>query len=198
MPETKFSFGFTAGALLYRDSVLLSKLYLETKNWDKVREMVLSDNLLQIKTVSAQKRIYSETFTRLKTLSEPAIELIANGNRDEQCQLLWYALCKKYDFIRDFALEVFSDKINRRDYIISIADFNIFFSRKAELVEKLNNISVISRKKLQTNLFKMMQSAGIVDSDQHLKLLMISPQVKQIITADGTIPLTIYPLIMGF
>ncbi|MBM4398845.1 MAG: DUF1819 family protein, partial [Candidatus Cloacimonetes bacterium] len=56
MIEQRYNLGFTGGALLYRDSVLLAKLYLDLKDWDKVRKTILEQNLLQIRTLAAQRR----------------------------------------------------------------------------------------------------------------------------------------------
>ena len=84
-----YTFGITAAAFLYRDSVLLAQLYLEHRNWDLVKDTIFNDNLLQIRTLAAQKRIYSEAYTRVKQLSDEAMEILATGIREEQCQIIW-------------------------------------------------------------------------------------------------------------
>jgi len=189
----KYNLGFTSAAFLFRDSVLLAKLYLSLGNWNLVREKVLSENLLQIRTIAAQKRIYSETYTRLKALSEDALEVIANGERDDQVHMIWYAICKKYALIRDFSVEVLSPKIriNARD--LSEADFNIFFNNLATSHDELNHISISSRAKLTKNLFRMLASASIIDSAGELCPISISQSVRQIVLEDNDIPLEIYP-----
>jgi hypothetical protein len=194
-----FSFGFTAAALLYRDSVLLAQLFLEYRNWDQVKQAVLKDNLLQIRTIAAQQRIYSEAYTRVKQLSEATMEILANGNREEQCQIIWYAICSKYDFIREFALEVLAEKVKRHELEITKADFNLFFNTKSELHEKLSNISEGSRKKLQTNLFRMLLSSGITDADMKLRLLIVSSRVRDLIIREGILSPAIFPsVVMGY
>lgn len=194
-----YSYGYTAAALLYRDSVLLAELYLDLRNWDKVREAVLGDNLLQIRTLAAQKRIYSEAYTRVYPLSESALDILARGNREEQCQIIWYAICRKYNFIHDFALEVLAEKVKRLDYQISPADFNLFFNNKAELYEKLANTSEGSRKKLQTNLFRMLVSSGIVDIEMKIQLMILSPRVRELIIREDILSPAIFPsVVMGY
>lgn len=191
--QFKYNLGFTSAAFLYRDSILLAKLFVKTGNWSIVRDMVLSENLLQIRTITAQKRIYSEAYTRLKSLSSMALEVIANGERDDQLQIIWYAICKKYALIRDFSVQVLSPKvrINARD--LSEADFNIFFNNLATNHDELNRISISSRAKLTKNLFRMLHSAGIIDSEGELCPISISQTVRQIILDDKEIPLEIYP-----
>lgn len=191
--QQKYNLGFTSAAFLFRDSVLLAKLYLSLGDWNMVREKVLSENLLQIRTIAAQKRIYSETYTRLKVLSEDALGVIANGGRDDQVQVIWYAICKKYALIRDFSIQVLSPKvsINARD--LSEADFNIFFNNLATNHDELHRISISSRAKLTKNLFRMLASAGIIDSEGELCPISISQSVRQIVLKDNEIPLDIYP-----
>ncbi len=193
MTEPKYNLGFTAGALLYRDSVLLAKLYIETKDWDAVRKQVLEHNLLQIRTLAAQRRIYSETYTRIKLISDEALSMIANGNRDEQVQVIWYAICKKYHFIRDFAIDVIGYKMSNYDNELSDADFNIFYNNKAIQHDELNTISSQSKNKLTKNLFKMLRDAGILTIENTIKPIMVAQHVQQILNADSAVPLTIYP-----
>lgn len=199
-PKMKgYTFGITAAALLYRDSVLLAQLYLEHRDWSVVKNAVFKDNLLQIRTLSAQKRIYSEAYIRVKQLSLEAMEILASGIRDEQCEIIWYAICMKYDFVREFALEVLAEKVKRHEFEITIADFNLYFNTKAELHEKLAGIAEGSRKKLQYNLFRMLVSSGITDSEMKLRLLIVSSRVRELIIKEGLLSPAIFPtVVMGY
>ena len=191
--QFQYNLGFTSAALLFRDSVLLAKLFLSTGDWTKVREMVLADNLLQIRTIAAQKRIYSEAYTRLKSLSNEALEVIANGDRDDQVQVIWYAICKKYALIRDFSIQVLAQKLRINDRDISEADFNVFFNNLLASHDELSRIAISSKAKLTKNLFRMLQSAGIIQPDGKMSAMSVSQTVSQIVSADNEIPLDIYP-----
>lgn len=191
--QFKYNLGFTSAALLYRDSVLLAKLFLNTGDWNVVRDKVLADNLLQIRTISAQKRIYSEAYTRLKSLSNEALEVVANGDRDDQVQVIWYAICKKYALIRDFSIQVLAQKLRINDRNLSEADFNVFFNNLAASHEELSRIAISSKAKLTKNLFRMLQSAGIIQPDGKLCAMSVSKAVRLIVMADNEIPLDIYP-----
>lgn len=194
-----YSFGFTAAALLYRDSVLLAQLFLEYRDWDQVKQAVLKDNLLQIRTIGAQKRIYSEAYTRVKQLSYAAMDILATGSREEQCQIIWYAICSKYDFIREFAQEVLVEKVKRHEFEISKADFNLFLNTKADIHEKLASVAEGSRKKMQNNLFRMLVSSGITDAEMKLRLLIVSSRVRDLIINEGILSPAIFPsVVMGY
>lgn len=193
MIEQRYNLGFTGGALLYRDSVLLAKLYLDLKDWDKVRKTILEQNLLQIRTLAAQRRIYSETYTRIKELDNEALSIIANGSREEQTQLIWYAICLKYTIIRDFAVEVISNKVKKFDYDISDADFHVFYNNKAIQHDELNKISLQSKRRLIINLFKMLKDTGIVIDGKRIKPVIVASSTKKIIVSEGKVPLEIFP-----
>ncbi len=189
----KYNLGFTSAAFLFRDSILLSQLFLKERDWKVVREKVLKDNLLQIRTIAAQKRIFSETYTRLLPLSNDALELIAEGMREDQVHVIWYAICKKYAIIKEFSEEVLSHKLRMNDRNFSESDFNIFYNNLANDHDELVQIAVSSKRKLATNLIRMLRSAGIVGEDDMLRPQSVSALVREIIETDRDVSLDIYP-----
>ena len=44
------------------------------------------------------------------------------GTIQEQKQILWFAICKRYAFIREFAIEVLHEKYLRLDYELTEFD----------------------------------------------------------------------------
>lgn len=50
MPSSKYLMSFTTGGLFYQESVSLTNLYLDKRNWQEVKETAISDNLLQART----------------------------------------------------------------------------------------------------------------------------------------------------
>ena len=189
----KYNLGFTSAAFLFRDSILLSQLFLKERDWKVVREKVLKDNLLQIRTIAAQKRIFSETYTRLLPLSNDALELIAEGMREDQVHVIWYAICKKYAIIKEFTEEILSHKLRINDRNFSESDFNIFYNNLANDHDELMQIAVSSKNKLTSNLMIMLKRAGIVGEDDMLRPQSVSAVVREIIEADKDVSLDIYP-----
>ena len=50
----KYKMSFTAGTLLFRESVIISDLYLETKDWSATKEKVITTNPDGIETTEIQ------------------------------------------------------------------------------------------------------------------------------------------------
>ena len=68
---------------------------------------------------------------RSRTLTPAQLDLLLQGDLQEQRALLWLAICKRYAFIREFAVEVLRVKFERMDYCLTEADYDLFYRRKA-------------------------------------------------------------------
>ncbi len=97
--DIKYSMSFTTGTLLYRESITVADLYLEMRDWDAVRAVVIAENRLQMRTLNSSKRIYREIVSRLKHLTSIEFELLQDTFLQEQNRLLWLAVCKLYRFV---------------------------------------------------------------------------------------------------
>ena len=106
----KYKMSFTVGGLFYQESIIAIDLYVKNKEWSKVRDKIIEENLFQTRTVSSLERICRETISRLKLLSFEQIEIMNEGSRQDQIQMLWIAVCMRYAFIREFAIEVIREK----------------------------------------------------------------------------------------
>lgn len=75
---------FTTGGLFSRESAILAVLFSETGNWDTVRNKVLTENLLQTRTLTSAQRVCREVISRLKTLNPSELDLLVRGTAQEQ------------------------------------------------------------------------------------------------------------------
>jgi len=185
---------FTSGALLYQESLIVAQLYEEIKDWDAVRERVLADNLLRMRTPNSSKRIFREVASRLKCLTPAQLTLFRTGNQQEQRHLLWLAICKRYRFIYDFAVEVLREKFIRLDFALSYDAFDIFFNDKAEWRPEVAGVAESTRKKLRQVLFKMLREANFLTQDNQMLPAVLSPQTLDVIVADDPAYLMAFPV----
>ena len=110
MRNDKYCMSFTTGGLFHHESVNLTVLYLDSKDWNAVRAEVIAENLLQTRTLSTLKRVCREVISRLKTLDAGELDLLVASNPREQGYLLWLAVCRRYGFIAEFAVEVMRER----------------------------------------------------------------------------------------
>ncbi|WP_039960780.1 BrxA family protein, partial [endosymbiont of Riftia pachyptila] len=76
MKNNRYSMSFTTGSLFHRESVKLAALYFKLKDWNAVRDKVISENLLQARTLNTSKRVCREIISRLKKLNSSELELL--------------------------------------------------------------------------------------------------------------------------
>jgi hypothetical protein len=194
MTENRYNMSFTAGALLYRESLKVARLYEELGDWEAVRTRVMDDNLLQMRTPSAAKRVFREVASRLKHLTPAQLALLLTGTRQEQNHVLWLAICKRYCFIYDFAVDVMREKFIRLDFDLSYEAYDVFFNNKAEWHPEVEGLAESTRKKLREVLFKMMREANLLTPDNQILPAMPTPREIDVITADSPSYLLAFPI----
>ncbi len=184
MNNDRYSMSFTTGSLFHHESVKLTQLYLELKDWNAVRDKVLSENLLQARTRNTSKRVCSEIISRLKNLSFNVLGLLVEANPQEQGYLLWLAFCRRYRFVADFAIEVLRERYITLKTDLSYEDFDSFFNKKSEWHPELDEIRPDTRIKLRQILFKILREAELLSTNNMINAAMLSPRILRSIT-DG-------------
>lgn len=181
MINDRYSMSFTTGGLFHRESVKLAALYLELGDWDSVRDMVIAENLLQARTLSTLKRACREVVSRLRALSQGELEFLVEGSHQEQAYLLWIAVCRRYKFIADFAVEVLRERYITLKSDLAHEDFDSFFNRKSEWHLELDEITQATRAKLRQVLFKMLREADLLTASNMIHAGMLSPGLLDLI-----------------
>ena len=190
----KYSMSFTTGALLHQESVNLAGWYLEKCDWNGVRDEVISRNLLQARTANSAKRIYREICSRLKCLNRDELELLVEGDHQEQAYLLWLAICRRYRFLYDFSAEVIRERFLTLRYDLGYEDFDAFFNSKMEWHEEMERITTITRNKLRQVTFKMLRECELLNSDSSIVPALLSSRLINVICSHSGRDLYLFPI----
>lgn len=172
---------FTTGGLFHRESVNLAALYLDLGDWNSVRDKVIAENLLQTRTLNTLKRVCREVVSRLRTLSQSELEFLIEGSHQEQAYLLWLAVCRRYRFIADFAIEVLRERYITLKADLTHEDFDSFFNRKSEWHLELDQITPATRRKLRQVLFKILRDADLLAANNMINAAILSPKLLDVI-----------------
>ena len=194
MANTTYSMSFTTATLLYHESLTVAGLYAELGDWDAVREKVIAQNLLQMRTLNSSRRIYQEVTSRLKLLTPGQMALLRQGSRQEQNYLLWLAICKRYRFIYDFAAEVVREKYLRLDLDLAAGDYDAFFNAKAEWHPEVERVATSTRVKQRQFLFKIMREAELLAGDHQIVPAVLTPSLIEAIETDDPAHFAIFPV----
>lgn len=160
-PE-RFKLSFTAGGLFIQQATLAATLHQDTHDWQKVRESIDSDNLLQARTQSSAQRLSWELVERLKELTDHELKLLIDSTLDERAQLMWVAFCRRYQFVADFAEEVLRERYLIMAPDIKTEHFDSFMTGKTLWHPELAEIKESTFKKLRSTLFLAMREADLI------------------------------------
>ncbi len=156
---------FTTGALFYHESAKIVELFSFLKHWEKIREVVVAENTIQARTTNTLKRITNEIISRLRTLSEQELTFFAEATYIERRYILWLAICRRYAFIGDFAVDVIHDNFISLKNTVSYDDYAIFFNKKAEWHNEVDRVAASTRRKLRQTLFQILREANLLDKN---------------------------------
>lgn len=192
--RVKYSMSFTSGALLFQESILIADSYEELNDWKVVRDRVVEENLLQMRTLNASQRICREVISRLRLLTPLQRGLLREGSRHDQLAVLWLASCKRYRFIYDFAAEVIREKYLRLDLALTHADYDVYFDNKAEWHPEVERVTNETRQKGRQVVFKMLHEAGLLATDDHIVPALLSPAIIDAIASDNPADFAVFPV----
>lgn len=172
MQREKYDFAFTSSSLRLNEMVLVAGHILNDSEVDFVNELGAGKS-------ATGKRIFREVSKRLSCLNRQQLELLVNGSLDVQKQLTYFAACKTYLFIRDFAVEVLREKYLVFDYTITDGDYLSFLRRKQDLHPEIENLTETTLKKIKQVTFKILEQARIINNvkEKEIQPQLLEPEV---------------------
>lgn len=194
MNREKYSMSFTTGTLFHQESVNVAELYLKHNDWNAVKSAVLSKNILQARTYNTARRVCNEICSRIKKLTESELILLVHGTTQEQNYLLWVAVCKRYKFIADFAMEIIRERYISLNSSLQHADFDAFFNSKSEWHTEIENITTSTRTKLRQVVFKMLREAGLLTKDNTIIAAIFTSQFLDAISSSDKTSIRLFPV----
>ncbi len=194
MNQQTYSMSFTTGGLFLHESIKFAQLFQDLNDWDEVKRQALADNMLQSRTVKSNQRRSYEIVKRLRHLSAEEIELLIEGDTQEQKQVLWLAICREYKFIASFASEVMRERLISLKDDLKPEEFDFYLNRKAEWHEELEGLSQTTRKKLRQVLFKILREAELLNKNFTINPIMLSPRLLDAIPCDRQHDLAVFPV----
>ena len=194
MVKSGYNMSFTSGGLFFNESLKVAEVFLEKKDWKTVRDAVLENNIIQTRTESSLKRITREVITRLKLLTDNQLKLLISGYKHEQNFLLWLGICKKHEFIKDFAVEIMREKYLKFDYELIPQDYDIFYNRKSDWHPELEKFTETTKDKLRQVLFRIIREVEIVTGENTIVPVLFTEGLANVIIEDNVSWFNIYPI----
>lgn len=187
-----YNFSFTAASLRPELARIVAECYrAEGGDWADAKERVLTTNALQAGSAVSAVRLEREFRSRLATLSEEQLTILADAPAEDRAAIAWLAAMKRSRFLFDFAAEMLREKLAQRDPVLRPSDYEHFVGMKLPLHPELGRLTPSSREKVRRTLLHMLEEAGILlDRSPKGRSLgtvrrpVLSPAVVQSIVAD--------------
>ncbi len=196
MSGAPYSMGFSTGGLFHTPSVKLAEVYLQLQDWSDVRDQALKTNVLQTRAASSSVRSVREILQRLQLLSHEELLFLVNAASNDQNYLLWLAVCRRYQFIADFSVEVLRERFLSLHTALPYEEFDAFFHQKSTSHAELDDIRSSTRKKLRQVLFRMMREAELLTKENHIIEVHLSPGLYTLISQKEPRELEYFPMVI--
>jgi len=197
MSQYKYSLAFNTRAALIPDTITIAKIYSDIGIWSDVKYIVSEQNILQARTVSTAHRIYSEISHRLKLLTDKEMAFLLTDIEQEQRQIVWLAICKRYLLIKEFSIEVLSHRYDNAQFNVSQDDYIYFYNSKAQWYDYLDKASAPSQRKARQMLFIMIRECGLINDSGEIMLQLLSDELLQVLKNSSPEYIRIFPGALG-
>jgi len=179
--EKKYNFSFTAASLRTRELVIVAKH--QFKNPVEDIEAVLGNGKR-----TTGKRYLNEMSKWLEVLTDTQKGCLLNESFKVQNEIAFLAVCKYFEFIRDFIVEVIREKYLVYDYELTEGDYISFFRHKAEYHPEMDALTEITQKKVKQVTFKILEQAGLINSvkAKMINAQILEPETRKAILEDNT------------
>ncbi|HEY5590334.1 MAG TPA: DUF1819 family protein [Paludibacter sp.] len=191
--KSTYSFSFTAASLRLNDTVKVAKAAFANgiSDFKEVRESgVVFDSV----TTQTSMREFREIRNRLEYLTPTQMEILIDGDLISQKQIAFLAVCKYYNFIRDFTIDVLLDKLLVYSYKINESDFNSFINNKIQTHPELEKFAESTLKKAKQVMFLIYEQTGIINNatDKIIQPQLLQPSVVNAISEEDPLWLKIF------
>ena len=188
-----YRLSFTTGGLFVPEAPVVVACYLTHRDWQKTRDQVRQDKLLQVRTDAAATRISKELVARLELLTEPELQALQELNLRDRAYLLWAAACRHYQLIHDFAIDVLREHHLLRRRQVTLSDYDSFYNSKALWHPELDALAPSTQSKLRQNLFRMLREADLLSTQHLIQPALPSPYLTQLLAQQGPEQLLVFP-----
>jgi len=165
----KYNFSITKGSLLYDEmnkiieNLDLDEIFNESLNTDYI--------FLPQNSESSRKTIGSQLIQRiLATKWKELWEVYPLCSEKDQKLICFYAVCCKYELMRDFMLELYHDKwLNMKDQLTK-EDVYHFLELKSDHRPELNELKEYTKSKIVQVVYRTLNEAGLLQKDNMVDL----------------------------
>lgn len=160
---TKYSTALTGEPFLFNETRILAGFLVSGEEMITLRKRNLTENLIMHKRMGSLRRVTSPIFRRLSVISPAAMQILADGDLDSAKIILLVSIAKTDRLVRDFLINIYSDKLDMKLSKIDKSDIERYFESVYEEEPYLRDRTEQTKAKLKQQLMKIMVESGLAD-----------------------------------
>jgi hypothetical protein len=189
---SRYCLSFTAAGLRPELAAVIAAIHLEEDgDWARTKAAVLERNALQARSASSAKRLESELRQRLQGLTNPQLQLLAQGSTEERSAMAWLAVLKRIQIAADLTRDVLLEKLSSLDPVLRRSDMAAFYEDCERDHPQLSALAPSSQQKVRSALLQMLRDAGLLAGKAGkggtlgtVQRPLLSPQVQELVASD--------------
>lgn len=183
----------TKNAFSLPETVAIASLLSKGTSPKQLRQQVLEDDILQLRSRSSREGALQTVLKRLKAVPENYVHLLASDNPDTRRSTLLFLVLRENRLLRELVTEVLIEKRNRLDTTITAADLRTFFEAKREQEPTVAQWSTSTYERTIQNTVLTLVKAGLLYPIQprgnyEVRSVPVPAQLKQQLILDGYEP----------
>lgn len=172
MPVTisSYNLGFTAFGLGATHARALAAVFREEGDWEITKTRAIAENIFRQSKSTSLSRLEREFRLRLQTLTPGQIELLDCESAETRVPIALLSVFKRYQFIRDFSVEVLGEKSKLFDFELRPSDYSAFLELKETEHPELADVSDTTARKLRQVTLRILTEGEILADSEPQKI----------------------------
>lgn len=190
----KYRMSFSVGGLMLNESLAIAQSYRAGEPWGAARDRLLREGASALPKLASQTRALREVYDRIGQLTEAErLWMLEEADRAGQQAMMWLAICRTYRFVREFAVEVISDRFASWRLELGHDAFDRFLAGKAEFDQSLAELSPSTCAKLRQVLFRILRESGLLSANSQIEAVWLPLRMKLLIEENSPEDLWVFP-----
>lgn len=169
----EYSAGFTSERIVKNEMKLVIQLYLNGKTKEEVTDLVIDENLFNMRSIDSIKETLGKINRRIGFLDETIMKLYVNGGKNDSSAILLYTFLTSFRIAREFVIEIVYDKWSNFKKEVTLGDINMFLEEKAKQSDIVSNWTEATTKRIRNRILEFCTGCGLLQKQK--KEYIITP-----------------------
>ena len=159
--QAQYSATMPASPFALNETKVIARLMLEHDSRNTVREIVHEENLLKVKSLSNEKKLFNYIYNRLESFPDELKQILISGDENDSRFVNLVSIMAYDRLFKEFVYDVYQSKRINRD---PITDYDVmsFFERVAARNEQVAEWKYETVFKLRRLYTRVLYEAGLL------------------------------------